>query len=184
MAQIVYKRAETEEELQQILDLQQVNIKLLLSNDTIKAEGFVSVKHTFDVLKRMNDACPHIIATHKGKVIGYALCMLNAFRNDVPTLIPMFEYMDSIIASKNLSTLCYLIMGQVCIDKAYRKQGIFKRLYQYFKTELESDFDAVITEVNSKNIRSSEAHRAVGFSILDVHTEAGEDWELIIWKWT
>ena len=183
MTQIVYKRAETEEELQQILDLQQLNIKLLLPNDTIKTEGFVSVKHTFDVLKRMNDACPHIIATHKENIIGYALCMLNAFRNDVPTLIPMFEYMDSIIASKNLSALRYLIMGQICIDKAYRKQGVFKKLYHYFRDELKSDFDAVITEVNSKNTRSSEAHRAVGFNILDTHTEAGEDWELIIWKW-
>ncbi|MDD7884701.1 GNAT family N-acetyltransferase [Flavivirga sp. 57AJ16] len=183
MLQIVYKRAESEGELQQILDLQQLNVKQLLSNDTIKTEGFVSVKHTFDVLKRMNDACPHVIATHKGKVIGYALCMLNAFRKDVPTLIPMFEYMDGIIVSKNLSALRYLIMGQICIDKAYRKQGVFKGLYQYFKTELESDFDAVITEVNSKNSRSSQAHRAVGFNILDVHTEGGEDWELIIWKW-
>ncbi|TGV00719.1 GNAT family N-acetyltransferase [Flavivirga rizhaonensis] len=183
MAQIVYKRAETNEELQQILDLQRVNIKPSLSNEAIKAEGFVSVMHTFDVLKRMNDACPHIIAVHKEKIIGYALCMLNAFRNDVPTLIPMFEYMDGIIASKNLSELHYLIMGQICIDKAYRKQGIFKKLYYYFRDELKSDFDAVITEVNSKNSRSSEAHRAVGFNTLDVHTEAGENWELIIWKW-
>ncbi|GAA3632590.1 GNAT family N-acetyltransferase [Flavivirga jejuensis] len=183
MNQFVYKRAETKEELQQILNLQDVNAKPSLSNETLKTEGFVSVKHSFDVLKRMNDACPHVIVTHKGNVIGYALCMLNAFRNDVPALIPMFDYMDRIIASKNLSNLHYLIMGQICIDKEYRRQGIFKKLYYFFKDELESDFDAVITEVNSKNTRSSEAHRAVGFNLLDAHTEAGEDWELIIWKW-
>lgn len=184
MPQIIYKRAETEEELQQILDLQRVNIKSSLSNKVLKKEGFVSVEHTFDVLKRMNDACPHILVKDQEKVIGYALCMLHAFRNDVPALIPMFEYMDSIITSKNLSELRYLIMGQTCIDKAYRKQGVFKKMYHYFKGELESGFDAVVTEVNSKNRRSSEAHSAVGFNLLDVHTEAGEDWELIIWKWT
>ncbi|MDO5971556.1 GNAT family N-acetyltransferase [Flavivirga aquimarina] len=183
MSQIVYKRAETDEELRQILNLQHANIKLSLASEAMKTEGFVSVKHTFDVLKRMNSACPHIIVKHEEKVIGYALCMLNAFRNDVPTLIPMFDYMDGIIASKNLSELHYLIMGQTCIDKAYRKQGIFKKLYHFFKDELKSDFDAVVTEVNSKNIRSLQAHLAVGFNTLDVHTEAGEDWELIIWKW-
>ncbi|NMH87430.1 GNAT family N-acetyltransferase [Flavivirga algicola] len=183
MSNIIYKRVETERELLQILEIQRANVKLLLSDEVIKTEGFVSVKHTFDVLKRMNDACPHIIATHKEKVVGYALCMLNAFRNDVPTLIPMFEYMDGIIESKKLSKLHYLIMGQICIDKAYRKQGIFKKMYQYFKDELKSDFDAVVTEVNSKNARSSKAHQAVGFNILDVHTEEGEDWELMIWKW-
>ena len=183
MTQIVYKRAETEEELRQILNLQLVNIKSTLSNETMKAEGFVSVTHTFDALKRMNDACPHIIASHEGNVIGYALCMLNAFRNDVPALKPMFEYMDGIIISKGLSELRYLIMGQICIDKAYRKQGVFRKLYECFRDELNPDFDAVITVVKSKNIRSSEAHGAIGFSTLDVHTEAGEDWELIIWKW-
>lgn len=180
---VVYKRAETSEELQQILNLQQNNIKYVLSNATIQDEGFVSVEHTFDVLKRMNDACPHIIAKSDDRVVAYALCMLNTFRNDVPTLIPMFNYMDKVIASKNLTHLRYLIMGQVCIDKAYRKQGIFKNLYRHFRDALESDFDAVITEVNVKNTRSSEAHKAVGFKTLDIHTENGEDWELIIWKW-
>ncbi len=183
MPHIVYKRAETDAELQQILNLQRANIKPSLSNEALKTEGFVSITHPFDVLKRMNDACPHVIAIDKEKVVGYALCMLNAFRNDVPSLIPMFEYMDGIITSKNLSELHYLIMGQICIDKGYRRQGIFKKLYYYFRDELKSGFDAVVTEVNSKNTRSSEAHRAVGFNILDLHTEAGEDWELMIWKW-
>ena len=180
---VVYKRAETSEELQQILNLQQSNIKHALSSDAIRDEGFVSVEHTFDVLKRMNDACPHIIAKSEGRVVAYALCMLNAFRNDVPTLIPMFNYMDKVIESKNLTDLKYLIMGQICVDKAYRKQGVFKNLYRSFREELKSDFDAVITEVNTKNIRSSKAHKAVGFKTLDVHAESGEDWELIIWKW-
>ena len=180
---VVYKRSETFEELQQILNLQQRNIKQALSSNAIKDEGFVSVEHTFDVLKRMNDACPHIIATVNGNVVGYALCMLNTFRKDVPILESMFAYMDTIIVSKGLLGLKYLIMGQVCIDKTYRKKGIFKNLYHHFKTELQSDFDAVITEVNVKNVRSSKAHKSVGFQVLDEHTERGEDWELIIWRW-
>jgi ribosomal protein S18 acetylase RimI-like enzyme len=183
MTRIVYKRAETPEELQQILNLQRLNIKQSLSDNALKNEGFVSVEHTFDVLKRMNDACPHIIATANGQVVGYALCMLNAFRKDVPILEPMFVYMDTIIESKGLLDLKYLIMGQVCIDKDYRRQGLFKKLYLQFKAELKPDFDAVITEVNAKNKRSSDAHKAIGFQILDEHTEGGEEWELIIWKW-
>ncbi len=181
--QIIFKRAETDEELQQILDLQYINTKKLLSNEAINKEGFVTVRHSFDVLKRMNNACRHVIVTHDGRVIGYALCMLNAFREDVPQLKAMFEYMDGILVSKGLSELHYVVMGQICIDKTYRKQGIFKKLYNVFKEELKSDFDAVITEVSSKNSRSSKAHLATGFKILDVHTEDEEDWELMIWKW-
>ncbi|WP_411766379.1 hypothetical protein [Winogradskyella sp. A3E31] len=51
------------------------------------------------------------------------------------------------------------------------------------KSELKSEFDAVITEVNVKNRRSSEAHKTVGFELLDEHKEGSEIWELIIWKW-
>ena len=183
MEEIIFKRADTSEELMQILNLQRFNIKQSLSKDAIKKEGFVTVSHSFEVLKRMNDASPHILAKADDKVIAYALCMLNSFRNDVPILAPMFNHMDTIMESKGLLSLNYLIMGQICIDKTYRKQGLFKRLYHYFKTELQSQFDAVITEVSIKNTRSLEAHKAVGFQVLDQHTVDGQDWELIIWRW-
>ena len=179
-SKVNYHRAYSDDELFQILKLQKKNLKEVLSEEDKKKEGFVSVDHTFEVLKAMNKACPHCIAKAGDKVIGYALCMLNEFRNDVPELIPMFNYMDSILDKKGLSNIRYFIMGQICIDSAYRRKGIFRGLYDFLKNELASDFDAVVTEVNVKNIRSSEAHKSVGFQLLDKHREAGEDWELII----
>ena len=177
-----YQRVTSDEELYEILELQKQNLKVALSDIDKQIEGFVTVDHTFEVLKRMNDKCPHCIAKYNGKVVGYALCMLNEFRGDVPELISMFNYMDGIIESKGLATLNYFIMGQVCIDKVYRGQGVFRGLYSFLKLELSKDYDAVVTEVSAKNIRSSEAHKAIGFELLDKHTEAGEDWELIIMK--
>ncbi|MDO1502351.1 GNAT family N-acetyltransferase [Winogradskyella maritima] len=180
--EITYHRAYTDEELHQILEIQKQNLKVVLSETDKQSEGFVSVDHTFDALKRMNDACPHMIAKSGGQVVGYALCMLNEFRDDVPELIEMFNYMDGILEEKGLDEINYLIMGQICIDKHFRKRGIFRGLYAFLTTELQSEFDALVTEVNVKNRRSSEAHKAVGFELLDVHTEGGEDWELIILK--
>ena len=177
-----YQRASTDEELHQILEIQKQNSKSILSIQDKQTEGFVTVNHTFEVLKRMNSKCAHCVAKHEDKVIGYALCMLNEFRNDVPELIAMFEYMDGILESKGLSKLNYFIMGQVCVGKGYRKQGVFRGLYHFLKSELKQDFDAMVTEVNAKNTRSSQAHKAVGFQLLDKHTEDGEDWELIIMK--
>ena len=177
---ISYHRAASDEELHQILALQKQNLKSILSENDKQVEGFVSVSHTFDVLKRMNNACPHVVAKSNGKVVGYALCMLNQFRNEVPELIDMFNYLDAVAVSKGLTDLKYFIMGQICIAKDFRKQGIFKGLYAYMRAELSSEFDAVVTEVNTKNRRSSEAHRAVGFQLLDMHTEVGENWELIV----
>lgn len=179
---ITYHRASTDKELYQILELQKKNLKVALSDTDKQSEGFVSVDHTFGVLKRMNEACPHIIAKSDDDVVGYALCMLNEFRDDVPELIDMFNYMDGILETKGLDKLNYFIMGQICIDKHFRKRGIFRGLYTFMQLELQPEFDAVVTEVNAKNQRSSQAHRAVGFELLDVHTESGEDWELIVLK--
>ena len=179
---VTYHRTSTDKELHQILKLQKENLSLSLSNEEKQNEGFVTVNHTFEVLKRMNDKCAHCIVKHENKVIGYVLCMLNEFRNDVPELIAMFDYMDGIVESKELAKLKYFIMGQVCVDKRFRGQGVFRGLYSFLESELGKDYDAVITEVSARNRRSSEAHKAVGFELLDKHTEDNEDWELIILK--
>ena len=183
MGEIIYKRVETDTELRQILELQKLNLKQNLSEDFIHTEGFVYVEHSFAVLKRMNEACPHFIAIKENQVIGYALCMLERFRRDVPVLEGMFNYIDKVLASKELSNLHYLVMGQICVDKAYRGKGVFRNLYNNYRLGLEHEYEAVITEVNAKNLRSLEAHKAIGFECLDRHIEENDHWELIIWQW-
>ena len=64
MEQIQYKRAQTTNELYQILELQRTNIPSAISLEERNNEGFVTVHHTYDILKAMNDKCPHVIATH------------------------------------------------------------------------------------------------------------------------
>ena len=48
------------------------------------------------------------------------------------------------------------------------------------KQELNSSFNAIITEVDSANVRSSEAHKAIGFKELKTYTSNGQEWELIL----
>ena len=59
---IIYTTASTTEELLQILSLQRMNLKSSISAEEMNQEGFVTVEHDLDLLKRMNNACPHIIA--------------------------------------------------------------------------------------------------------------------------
>ncbi len=176
---ITYHRASTTEELKAILDLQQKNLSDVLSGKEKEKEGFVTLRHDLDVLEKMNDACAHCIVKNNGKVVGYALSMLQDFRNDVPLLMPMFDEIDTVLKEKK-SNLDYLVMGQICIDKSMRGQGVFRSLYAYMSEELKSDFDAIITEVDAKNERSSNAHRAVGFQILKKYESNNQLWELIV----
>ena len=175
---IKYLRTSSDEQLHQILEIQKRALKQNVSAEEQKTEGFITVPHTFEILKKMNDACPHIIALEESRVVGYALVMLESFRNEMDILVPMFETADKLLPNKN-----YLTMGQVCIDKPYRGKGIFKGLYAFYKSELAGQFDCLFTEVATKNTRSLNAHLAVGFEILDTQVTDGTSWEMVNWDW-
>lgn len=174
----VYKRSSSYQELHEILDIQKRNVKSILTDEELRSEGFITVNHNFEMLKKMNDTCPHIIVKDGNTVAGYALVMLPSFKQEIPTLIPMFNIADELLGDKN-----YLAMGQICIDKPYRKLGLFRGMYQYYRKELQNKFDCLITEVASDNIRSLEAHKRIGFKILLTQIRSDTSWVLMKWGW-
>lgn len=175
---MIYKRVETIKELQQILELQRVNIPEVLSEDEKEKEGFVTVHHNFDILKRMNDKCPHIIALDDSGVVGYALCMVKEFKDDIDVLRSMFIQIESCLDNKTN----YIIMGQICVAKTHREKGIFRELYHFMKQELTSKYDSIITEVDESNTRSMNAHFATGFKTLKTYYSKPHHWALLAWR--
>lgn len=179
MQDIIYKRVDSNEELDQIIELQKINIRTSISEDESKSEGFVTVHHDFEILKAMNGKCAHIIAKSGSKVIGYALCMLKEFKENIEVLKPMFQQIDKCL-NKNKT---YLVMGQICVDKAFRKRGVFRGMYDFMKQEMSSKYDMIITEVDEKNTRSLNAHYTVGFKLLYSYNSSQQDWALLVWDW-
>lgn len=183
---IAYTIVTTDKELKQILKLQRENLPTALSEEIKKTEGYVTVEHSFDLLKRMNDTCPHIIAKDGDRVIGYALSMHPKFGNSIVVLLPMFEQISIVL--KNPSTALgltsnnFIVMGQICIHKDYRKQGIFRKLYETQLKKIAPRFTKIITEVDRKNTRSLEAHYAIGFKTLSRYSSDGRNWELILFS--
>ncbi|RLD27242.1 MAG: N-acetyltransferase [Bacteroidetes bacterium] len=178
MTEIRYKRADSTEELNQILELQSINIPSSISKNELKTQGFVTVHHDFEILKSMNDKCPHIIAKSDKKVVGYALCMLKEFKEKIEVLKPMFKHIDNCLKQND----AYIVMGQVCIDKAFRKQGMFRGLYYYMKLQLQAEFDMIVTEVDVANTKSLDAHYAIGFKTIYSYRSTQQDWEILYWK--
>lgn len=178
---IKYTTASTDSELQQIITLQTLNLPVTISENEMKKEGFVTVKHDIELLTKMNQKQPHIIAKKEDAVVGYALCMIKEFKNDIDVLKPMFDKIDNELPDNG----SYIVMGQVCVDKSFRKQGIFRGLYHKMRDELQSTYDFLITEVAAKNQRSLHAHYAIGFKDLLVYTtEDNITWHLIQWDWS
>ncbi|TMM59279.1 GNAT family N-acetyltransferase [Maribacter algarum] len=176
--EVTFSRVSCEGELLQILALQKKNALDVVSSIEKQNEGFVTVSHSFGVLKQMNDACAHVIAKDANKVVGYALVMLKEFRDEISVLSAMFETAEELLGDKH-----FLAMGQICISKAYRKRGIFRGMYTFYKEELQDEFDCLLTEVATENKRSLEAHKSIGFKVLKTQVTDGISWELISWDW-
>ncbi len=179
-----FKLVESNNELEQILELQNDNHYENISPDLKKENGFVTVRHNFELLSLMNKKAKQIIATKNGKVIGYALVMLKEFRNLIPILIPMFDtFENTLYKNSKLSNFNYYVMGQVCISEKFRGKEVFKNLYLKHKEVYSSRFDLCLTEVSSSNPRSMRAHQKVGFKTISTFNDETDQWNILSWDW-
>ncbi len=182
---ITYTTSKTTAELEGILQLQKANLARGLTHEEIQNQGFVTVHHSYDQLTQLNDIEQHLIAKDGDQVIGYLLAMTAASKHDLPILIPMFEAFDDIdYLGKKISAYHYLVVGQVCIGKEYRGQGILDQCYAAYKEFFGSKYDFAITEIARNNPRSLNAHKRIGFVEIHTYTDPeGTEWAVVVWDW-
>jgi GNAT superfamily N-acetyltransferase len=179
--------ARSTDDLRGILDLQRKNLAQSVSAAEAVAQGFVTVSHTLDSLQAMHALAPSIVARAPSlagavEVVGYALMMPREARVLVPILEPMFELLSALSwRGRPLSTLRYYVMGQVCVAKAFRGQGVFDALYQGHAAAYAGRFDLIVTEVALRNTRSLRAHERVGFEPLHRYRDDVDDWQIVGW---
>jgi len=181
---IYYGVATSDNELKQILDLQLLNHTMSISTDQAERDGFVTVKHSFELLQQMNNAAPQIIAKADDRVVGYALVMLKSFEDMIPVLKPMFERLSSIPCGKGMITdHSFYIMGQICIAESHRGIGVFDALYLKHRERNQSQFELCVTSVSTRNQRSMRAHERVGFKVVNTFRDATDEWSILVWDW-
>lgn len=179
-----YRISSDPDVLQQIIGLQRKNIAEVLSSAELKQEGFVTVHHDLPLLQKICGNYGHAVAMEGDRLVAYALVMLKEYAADVAILVPMFEKINQLsYHQKLLKEQPYLVMGQVCIDKAYRGLGLFSQLYQSMQRALSDDFTFLITEVALRNPRSIRAHQKVGFQCIEEYSTETEDWQILLWDW-
>ena len=185
---MVHYRAATDQDLEEILELQKANRPENLSKEDAQREGFVHVRHDVPLLQAMNTPYPHAIAkdSEDGKVVGYTLSLLRTFDRDrIPLLDGLTKAIDSVsYCGRSVKEMNYIVMGQVCIHKDYRGKGIFGGLYDMMKMTLSPHFDCITTCVSVRNTRSLRAHAKVGFQSILRYSSHGEEWVVLLWDWT
>ena len=183
---MLYTTVKNEQDVRDILTLQAENHKSVLDEQTAQSQGFVTVRHDFDTLLRMNFENPSAIARSGNQLAGYALMMPRSFRQDIPILEPMFQRLETLnYRNRPLSEQSWFIMGQVCVGENYRGQGVFDGLYAHLREVWQGAFNFVITEISARNTRSIRAHERVGFQPLLVYPDetTGEIWRMVVWDW-
>lgn len=182
---IHFTNIQSDEEINEVINLQKDNLPQSLSQEQMDTQGFVTVVHSFETLKKMNDTEASIIAKDDNKVIGYLLAMTTASKNDIPVLIPMFEAFDEVVYhGKKIASFNYIVVGQVCVAEGYRGKGILDDCYNAYKEHFKNKYDFAITEINKNNKRSIKAHARIGFEIVHSYKdEMGTEWDIVIWDW-
>ena len=182
---IEYTTSKTNQDLLQILELQKRNLPQNLTAEKKSLQGFVTVMHSFETLFKMNSIEKSIVAKDGDQVIGYLLAMTKASKDDIPILIPMFNEFDNILyRGKKIAEYNYLVVGQVCVDEAYRGQGILDECYTEYKEHFKNKYDFAITEIHTSNKRSIRAHQRIGFEIIHNYKDPdGDLWEVVLWDW-
>ena len=183
--EILFTAVSSPEEVTQMLDLQAQNHVSAVSPAMAQEQGFVTVKHDPEVLHRMNEAKPSIIAKDGDRVVGYAMVMPRSFADQVPVLQPMFDLLDTLSwRGRSLrENPSWFVMGQICVADGYRGRGIFDGMYQKMKAVCSAEYDFVITEIAERNTRSIRAHERVGFESLHTFSDevVGEEWRVVVW---
>lgn len=182
---ITYTTSTTENELNEIIALQQQNLPANLTANEMQEQGFVTVVHSLNDLKKMNQYEQHLIIKDNDTIVGYLLAMTKNSRSTIPVLIPMFEVFEKISYHKKLvADYSYIVVGQVCIQKDYRGKGLLNKSYQAYKKVFNLKYDFAITEIATANQRSLNAHKRVGFTEVHQYNDINNiEWSIVIWDW-
>jgi hypothetical protein len=167
-----------------VLQLQQLNLREKITEKEKAEQGFVTVHHDLATLEKMHRLAPSVIIKDGEQVAAYALTMLRECRELIPELESMFSLLDKLEwKGKPLPTISYYVMGQVCVAKAYRGQGLFDLLFSYHKTIYQPRFELFVTEIATRNTRSIKAHERVGFRTIHTHRDEIDEWLVVAWDW-
>lgn len=125
-----------------------------------RADGFVTTNMTDAQMQELSAMKTGItIASDSGKVVGFAFAAAWDYWKQWPFFVNMIGELPKYhYPGQELSTENSYQYGPVCVDRAYRGQGIFETLFQTSLEGMSDRFPVMVTFVNHKNPRSHAAH--------------------------
>lgn len=181
---VIIKLVTENKELEKIKKLHEQNLRKNLTDEQAQLEGFVTAEYTLEFLQQMHESSPSIIAKDGDAVVGYALVATHEVRYDHELMSDLFEVIDTkVYKGRLLKHVSYVCVGQLCVAKDYRGQGLVKRMYDYYRDCYATEYEYLITDVAQANPRSLKAHKKSGFKVIDTLVYGGIGWDIVLWDW-
>ena len=146
--------------------IRQLNNKYLINHltDAQKQNGFIRIEYSRDDLMAIIDHQEIVVAVEDDTVVGYYLI---GKRSNTPLLdyqknkaLSLFD--TNAIAFDKVGYGC-----QVCIDKAYRNNGLFKSMLEGLVNVVADKYSYLLCSVSDDNDVSLNAHTTNGWKLID-----------------
>jgi len=182
MIEIVF--VSNDAELEGIRLLQRENLRKLIGETEAGKEGFLTAEYSMETLQQMHQFQPSIIAKDGDKIAGYVIVTTKDSYGQHPLLDSLFDSIDALnYNGDSLKNINYILVGQLCVGKAYRGIGLVQKMYTYYQQCLSKEYQYLITDVAQENPRSIKAHLKTGFNIIHTIEYGGIGWDIVLWDW-
>jgi predicted GNAT superfamily acetyltransferase len=159
MVSLVFRRAHPPD-YPAILRLQSENFIANLSAAE-REEGFLSAEFSREQVAKLAEDLGTTIAAVDGEVVAFLCAFRNDFNHGSPVIAKMLDTYHLVkFDGKPLNSYNSYIYGPVCIDRAYRRRGLLRGLYEAQKQDLAGQFDVGVAFVSRSNPHSLNAHSA------------------------
>lgn len=133
-----------------------------------RQDGFLSAVFTMAQTAAMAEDLGTTVAIVDGVLAGFLCAFRNDFDHGSPVVAKMIESYDRMwFEGKLLSQYNTYAYGPVCIDRAYRRKGLLRGLYEAQKQELAGKFEVGVALIARTNPHSMQAH-VVGLGMTEV----------------
>ena len=166
MDSIVFRRA-VATDYSAIVQLNAANFIDNLSKEDLR-DGFLSALFTMAQTAAMAEDLGTTVAVADGQVAGFLCAFRNDFDHGSAVVAKMIESYDRLsFQDRLLNTYQSYAYGPVCINRAYRRKGLLRGLFEEQKSQLAGRFEVGVALIARTNQHSLEAHIA-GLGMTDV----------------
>lgn len=181
---VVITQVQTQKELNDLKALQNANLRKLIGEEEAMKEGFVTSEYSIELLGKMHQAHASIIAKEDEEVVGYVIVTDKSVLGEHEEIDHLFHTVDQMTFNgQQLKDVSYILVGQLCVGKSHRGQGLVQAMYNYYKEQFSQQYQYLVTDISQANPRSIKAHKKSGFETIGVIEQVGTGWDIVLWDW-